>query len=360
MKFQDRYSRIDRVLHRLAFATIEMQKGIADLEDRIYARHLAGIEIDRPVFITSLPRAGTTLLLEVLGSQDTFAAHTYRNMPFLLLPLLWNALSQRFHATDPVIARAHGDGMTVGYDSMEAFEEVLWCAFWPEKYREDRIVPWAAADTDAHGEFEQFIKTHMCKLITLRRNGESNPKRYISKNNGNIARIPTLLRLFPDGVVLVPFRNPVDHVGSMLRQHLNFEKLHGEEAFARRYMADTGHYDFGANLRPIDFGQWLEREDVPSPHSAEFWLKYWCAAFEHILSNVSDRVVFISYENCCANPVSALRHISDRIGLDADSVTARAARFREPNRYEVDALGIDQTLLNRARAIHAELLLESI
>ena len=29
------------------------------------------------------------------------------------------------------IERAHGDGMTIGYDSHEAFEEVLWRAFWP-------------------------------------------------------------------------------------------------------------------------------------------------------------------------------------------------------------------------------------
>ena len=64
---------------------------------------------------------------------------TYREMPFLLLPLLWNVISRRFYPPDTMLERAHGDGMTIGNDSVEAFEEILWRAFWPEKYPKDRI-----------------------------------------------------------------------------------------------------------------------------------------------------------------------------------------------------------------------------
>ena len=60
------------------FSSFEVQKALADIEDRLCARRLVGIEIDRPVFITALPRAGTTLLLETLDSLDLFATHTYR------------------------------------------------------------------------------------------------------------------------------------------------------------------------------------------------------------------------------------------------------------------------------------------
>ena len=34
---------------------------MADIEDRVFARRFADVTVDRPVFITSLPRAGTTL-----------------------------------------------------------------------------------------------------------------------------------------------------------------------------------------------------------------------------------------------------------------------------------------------------------
>ena len=39
MKFQGRYSRLDRLLHRFAFSTIEVQKALAGLEGRILTRN---------------------------------------------------------------------------------------------------------------------------------------------------------------------------------------------------------------------------------------------------------------------------------------------------------------------------------
>ena len=185
-----------------------------------YASRFSQIEVDRPVFITSLPRAGTTLLLEIVASLDAFTSHTYRDMPFLITPMLWHSISRPFQRPGTVVERAHGDGMTVGYDSPEAFEELLWRAFWPGKYLRDRIEPWQADDLDPYGEFEQFMMRHIRKLMALR--AGSRPARYVSKNNANVARIPKIRQLFPDAVILVPFRNPVDHAGSMLRQHLRF------------------------------------------------------------------------------------------------------------------------------------------
>ena len=97
-KFQDRHTRWERLLHRLAFSSVEAQKGLAGLESRIFAERLRDVEIDRPVFIAALPRAGTTVLLEILAALGPFATHTYRDMPFPLTPLLWNVLSRRFRA----------------------------------------------------------------------------------------------------------------------------------------------------------------------------------------------------------------------------------------------------------------------
>ena len=356
MTFQDRYSTSARLLHRLAFSTIPFQKALADIEDRLYAGRLAAIELVRPVFITSLPRAGTTLLLELLSGLDSFAAHTYRQMPFVLTPLVWNAVSRRFQTAPVVLDRAHGDGMTVGFDTAEAFEEVVWRAFWPEKYLADRIVPWRADDTDAEAEFEPFLKNHMRKLIALRANGAGAQVRYVSKNNANIARIPKITRLFPDAVILVPFRQPLEQVGSMLRQHRRFERIHAQEAFTRRYMEDIGHFDFGANFRPLDFGGWLDRAGERAAHSADFWLEYWCAAFEHVLSQPGAQLVFVSYEQCCAQPAAVLRRLGGRLGLaGTDRLTSAADRFRAPRSSAVAAPDVGRVVLDRALALHAEL-----
>ena len=90
------YSRLERTLYRLAFAGLGVQKALADLEEHALADQLDRGAPQKPVFITSLPRAGTTLLLEVLSALPEFASHTYRDMPFVLSPMLWDKLSHGF------------------------------------------------------------------------------------------------------------------------------------------------------------------------------------------------------------------------------------------------------------------------
>ena len=352
MKSESRYTALDRALHRLAFSTIEIQKGLADLEDKVYSKDLARMEVDRPVFITSLPRAGTTLLLDVIASTGSFGSHTYRDLPFVLIPLLWDTVSgggRRQNESE--IERAHGDGMTISYDSHEAFEEVLWRAYWPHKYVEDRILTWGAEDRDPHDEFDSFFRSHVRKLLLLR-----GGTRYVSKNNANIARIPKLLATFPDARVLVPFRRPVDHAVSMWRQHQNFTQIHEEEPFARRYMADIGHYDFGANLRPIDFDGWADCDCPGSPDEGGFWLRYWCAAFEHILKlpNLVP-VTLVNYDRLCDDPTPGLRSISDLLDIDDASISQQASRFRPSNSYDGMAHGLSEEVTERATSIHLKL-----
>ena len=102
------YSGVDRALHRVAFATYEVQADLADIEDRLFASHLGSITNQRPVFITSLPRAGTTLLLECCAALDEFASHTYRDMPFVMIPCLWSSFSGAFRREGQLKPRAHG------------------------------------------------------------------------------------------------------------------------------------------------------------------------------------------------------------------------------------------------------------
>lgn len=327
--FRNNYSAVDRLLHDLAFRGTGAQKMAADLEDHIYARQLDGVSPRRPVFVTALPRAGTTLLLEVLATLPGFAAHSYRDMPFVLCPLIWHRLSRSFQRPAVHQPRAHGDGMEVGFDSPEAFEEVIWRAFWPDSYRKDRIIPWSASDSVP--DFDDFFRRHLQKLIFLRGNTDQKTGRYVSKNNANIARIPLLLRMFPDCLIVVPFRDPADHTASLLRQHLNFQRLHRADGFARRYMESIGHLEFGEALRPIDFGNWLDRSGRATPENINFWLAYWLAAYGDLLSCKSDKLCFFDYDAACAAPDAALARLAEKLALDsAAPLRDQAVRFRPP------------------------------
>ena len=74
------YSGLDRLLHRLAFTGVHVQRAAAEIEERCLAGAWSQAGPPRPVFITSLPRAGTTILLEAFARLPNVATHTRRVM----------------------------------------------------------------------------------------------------------------------------------------------------------------------------------------------------------------------------------------------------------------------------------------
>ena len=346
------YSRLERTLYRLAFAGLDVQKVLADLEEHALAGRLDRALPERPVFITSLPRAGTTLLLEVLSALPAFASHTYRDMPFVLCPLLWDRLSRSFRKKAELRERAHGDGMAIGYDSAEAFEEVIWTAFWGRKYRSDRIEPWSSADRDP--EFELFFRNHMCKIVALRgaRDGAGRPGRYLSKNNANIARLDLLRTLFPDCQIIIPIRDPLRQIRSLRRQHERFTAIHASDRFSLRYMEWLGHFEFGAALRPIDFGGWMREGAALDRFDEPFWLAYWAAAYEAVLAAAGANVCFFDYDRACAQPEPILGVLAEALELETPGeLLGQAARFRRPARNETGRLP-DTALGARVRDVY--------
>ena len=356
MELAERYSGLDRALHRLAFATAEMQVELAGLEDRTYRNALANTPVNRPVFITGLPRAGTTLLLQLTSALEEFASHSYRDMPFVLLPMFWNSFSRRFRQDRPPTERAHGDGMLVDLDSAEAFEEMLWKVKWPEHYEPDRIVPWGAFDDPEPAE---ALTSHMKKVIRLRQRRREIVPRYVSKNNGNIARTEYLRCCWPEAVIIVPVREPVQHAASLLRQHRKFLELHGRDGFSREYMQGIGHFDFGANLRPIDFDGWLSTAEHTDARTIGFWLEYWVAAYGWLNEHAA-AVHFLPYDHFCADPDRGLRWLADVLDIkDRQGLTTKRGEIRSPPSHPVDLTSVAPSVLGRASELYRAFLRRS-
>jgi len=346
------YTRLDRLLHRLAFHTTTAQLGVADVEDRLFAKTLAECSIARPVFVTALPRAGTTLLLECLARMPEFAAHCYRDMPFVLTPMLWGRFCESFRKGGELRERAHGDGMRIDFDSPEALEEVAWMAFWRKRYAAKRISLWSDAVDE---EFADFFTSHMRKVIALRRPLCPGGVRYVSKNNLNIARLALLRQMFPDATLVVPFRRPLEHAASLLHQHRNFLEIHAKDRFAVEYMRAIGHFDFGANLKPVDFGGWLDACDH-EPTTLAFWLSYWNAAYRSLMAEPHG-AVFVSYESLCAEPMRELHALASIIDCrDAGKLMENARNIRPVRAREIDRSGTPSALIDEAESLHEQLL----
>lgn len=348
------YSAMDRMLHRVAFNTSVAQIAVGDFEDRIYAKELAKCRVDKPIFITALPRTGTTLILECFARLPEFASHCYRDMPFLLTPCLWNRFSTRFQQDSELRERAHGDGMLVNVDSPEALEELLWKAFWRKHYQSDRITPWRI--DEENDEFEEFFRSHMRKIMLVRRGQDALRARYISKNNLNISRTQTLHKFFPDSTIIIPFREPLDHAADLLEQHQNFLHIHEEDAFAAKYMREIGHFDFGQNLRPVDFDGWFDKRITKDPEKLAFWLEYWVAGYRHLLSKEVDGMHFVCFESFCDNPEQGLRTLAEVTEVrDMDTMLEPASKIYRAKPYKLDLSDIPQSLQHEVSDLYVRL-----
>jgi hypothetical protein len=242
--------------------------------------------------------------------------------------------------------------MLIDCDSPEGLEEVLWKTFWRQHYRSDRIIPWQDED---EGEFSEFFRNHMLKIILLRRGQDAHAARYVSKNNLNIARTQMLRRLFPDSLIVVPFRQPLQHAASLLEQHRNFLRIQEEDPFAFKYMRAIGHHDFGKNLCPVDFEGWIDERQSQDTETLAYWLEYWVVSYRHLLTE-KDGLFLFSYEALCEDFKTGLHRLAEVIGSkNGDALMSAAPTIRSPRAREVDTGSVSPSLLKEAHCIYASL-----
>jgi len=129
-----KYSFLSKFLHYIALNFTLIKKVAFEIDCSLSSLKNSHNDLGPHVFISGLARAGTTILLEALYSTGLFASLTYRNMPFVTAPALWNLISSKFYSTPILIDRAHSDRLKIAFDSPEAFEEIFWMTFTDMKY----------------------------------------------------------------------------------------------------------------------------------------------------------------------------------------------------------------------------------
>ena len=350
------YNFVDRILHRFAFCSPLVQKALSQLENDLFKRELESVRMGREVFVTGLPRAGTTLVLELLYGTAEFGTYTYRTMPFVLAPLLWAKASGSFQQAGELKERAHGDNVKISFDSPEAFEEVVWLAYLEREIVRERTLATLTCKA-VSDETRQALRDSVRKILALTRRGtpDGPEPRYLSKNNANISRIDVLLDVFPTSDILVLYRNPVEHTSSLARQHKRFLERHVRDGFSKAYMKWLGHYEFGENLKPIDFDGWLDGGG-PSGIDAAFWLRYWNSAYSYALDRKADRVHFVDFDKLLADPEESLKRIAGVLNINrADALINAAGVLRATTTRAMPETDYPPAILDRAEDIRAKL-----
>tara|TARA_B100000886_G_C20391556_1_gene478493 strand:+ start:385 stop:1362 length:978 start_codon:yes stop_codon:yes gene_type:complete len=260
------YSKTQKFLHDLVFNNKIINKSLFEIEKIFYlSKKKLDIENETHIFITGLPRSGTTILLNFIYSTNEFASLTYGNMPFLLSP----NFSKFFNKNGiKKIERMHKDGIYYDSNSPDTFDEVFF------------------------NNEEQFVKKELLNYIKLILTSRNRFK-YLSKNNLNYSRIDLIRSIFPNAIFIIPIREPLQHAYSLLTQHLNFIRLQKKNDFIRRYMNYLGHNEFGLNHRP-----WNNFINFKDFNNINYWLEQWFIFYKFVLDNFKSQknIHFVVYE----------------------------------------------------------------
>lgn len=331
---------------------------LGGLETRMVEDRLEDITIDRPVYVTGLARSGTTILLELLARHPEVATHRYRDFPPVLVPWMWNRFLDRASKGNHVAEeRAHGDRIWVTPESPEAFEEVVWMAFFPDAHEPGRS---AVMDGGVrYPEFERFYLEHIRKLLLVR-----GGKRYVAKGNYNLTRLGYLQAMSSDARFVVPVRDPVDHIASLMRQHEHFSREGARDARVRRHMQRSGHFEFGLDRRPIHTGDedgvgrvlaaWRAGREI------EGWAGYWSLVYGYVRDvldhhpQIAAATHVVRYEDLCGDPEDVMSGVLHHCDLSPGTLPRTAGQtVRAPDYYLATFDDAEVDLIRRVTGIVA-------
>jgi len=327
---------------RFFSATAGLWKKLAAVESTVLRDDLESISISAPIYVTGVPRAGTTITTELLERHPEVTSHRYSDFPNVYTPYWRNWLAERSRQISaPLVERAHGDRIMVSQDSPEAVEEVIWMQFFAHLH--DPVVCQILDDRTENPCFESFYRDHIRKLLLVRKR-----RRYLAKGNYNTTRLRYIQKLFPDARFIVLIRHPVNQIASLVKQDRLFEQADQEDPRVDQQLRMSGHFEFGPGRRPVCIGDGkyarMINEHWQAGRRVAGWAVYWHSIYSHILDilehdpGLTSAVVLLRYEDFCREPALTLRRLFEHTGLDAvgaDPLIAEySKRISEPDYYQ--------------------------
>jgi hypothetical protein len=305
---------------------------LGNLESKMLEGRIAGQVIDRPVYICGLPRAGTTITLQMLSEHPDVVTHKYADFLMPYMPYVWNQVFPRIpvDAMRKPVPRIHRDRIEVTRDSAEMGEEILWEHFFP--FIHDEKAYSVLDNTTSNPAFERFYADHLRKLALVR--GRS---RYVSKAIMCVVRMKYLQRIFPDARFLLYIRNPIDHVASIIKQDRIWAELERDEPRQIEIIELTGHHEFGPHQVMANVGNAAALHEIRRLFDAgqvvQSRARYWAYVYGFVAKQLQNdpqlaqRVCIVRYEDLCSDSLATIDRILEHTGLPAAPFAATREAF---------------------------------
>ena len=87
-----------------------------------------------------------------------------------------------------------------------------------------------------------------------------------------------------------------------------------------------------------------------------FWLEYWLASYQHLLSTNEGSLNFFNYDSLCQDPQRSLQILAEVLGsCDPEAVIANARRISQPRQEEIALESVPKSLIKEVNNIYAGL-----
>ena len=289
------------------------------IETKMLFNDIDKVSIDRPIYITGLARAGTTIVLEMLDKHPDLATHRYQHLLIPYIPNLISVILNYPRIFTKSYKRLHQDGIMITRESPEAVEEIFWQKFFANVHNEE--ISNVLNGNISNPKFERFYENHIRKLIIFQESS-----RYLAKNNYNITRLGYLLRLFPSSKFLIMIRDPISHIASLIKQTKLFMGMEREKPFLKKWLRIIGHYEFGHHQVCINVGNTELIHKIRnlwknSKTYVKGWAYYWTSIYNFIANrldankSLKKSTLIVNYGDLCEEPAKVIDQILEHAEL---------------------------------------------
>ncbi|HLX25589.1 MAG TPA: sulfotransferase [Candidatus Cybelea sp.] len=308
--------------------------GLGNLESKVLGRRIRNVALDRPVYICGLPRAGTTISLQMLSEHPDVTTHKYADFLMPYTPYAWNWLFPKVpvNAMRKPVPRIHRDRIQVTRDSAEMGEEILWERFFPFIHDESRV---SLLDANtSNPAFERFYREHIAKLLLSRKR-----PRYVSKAIMCVIRMQYLRKIIPSARFLLYVRNPIDHVASLLKQDRIWDELDRDDPRQIEIIEMTGHHEFGQRQIMANLGDPSVLREIhelrDSGRTVRARARYWAYVYDFVLKQIASdpdlasAVCVVRYEDLCGNSLETIDRIVAHAQLAPETFASVRSAYAE-------------------------------
>ena len=282
-------------------------------------KSIESLKVDRPIYVTGLARAGTTVILEMLSKHPDVATHRYLHMVMPYVPHWMQSFADMTPLMLSPTERLHKDGMMVNRNSPEAVEEIFWQRYFENALDESKSSI-MKKDT-SNLEFEEFYKKHIRKLMQ-----DQLRTRYAAKNNYNVSRMEYIQKIFTNVKFLIIVRNPFDHIASLAKQDSILSEVERQDPRLLDWTKIIGHREFGGakvciNLDDANLVQEIRNHWTDKKTYVKGWAKYWASIYAYVHQtlknnpNLSDATLVVRYETLCEEPDETIDKIIEHTEL---------------------------------------------